>query len=74
MEVKAKPTEDGTKRFYELNLGECYRTENGRSIYMRLNIMIASGTYNTVSIESGCVFHHNADYKVYPVSGTFIEE
>jgi hypothetical protein len=54
--------------FGELQVGDCYRTENGEFIYMK----IKDRTCNALSISSGCTFKHNDYYRVRPVSGTFV--
>lgn len=55
--------------FEDLAVGDCYRTENGEAIYMK----VKAKNINTVALESGVAFKHNNHYRVWRVNGTFIE-
>lgn len=50
--------------FKDMRVGQCYRTENGESIYMKIS---GSSTCNTVAVATGNVFKHNDYYPVRPV-------
>lgn len=69
--MKVIPHTRNTKTtFQDLALGDCYRTENGTMIYMK----IKASTVNAVSIATGRTFKHNDYYKVFQVKGHFVEE
>ena len=55
--------------FGHLTFGECYRTENGTAIYMK----VKSKYHTSVSIRSGHMFTHRSDYIIRPVKGIFVE-
>ena len=53
----------------DVKQSECYRTENGTSIYMK----IKNKTCNAVAIDSGFTFYHRDNLKARLVNGHFAE-